>query len=293
MYYKVLFILITGAALAWNEPAEVYAAGFSQTSDQISNTSMDAALDEYDAVLKEYVDDKGLVNYQQLKAHSKRLDAFLTAVAGTKKTEYDIWSENDKIAFWINAYNVYTLKTIIKNYPIKSGFFASLRYPKNSIRQISGVWDKLKFDVTGKKMTLDHIEHNQLRAKFKEPRIHMALVCAALGCPPLRNEAYRGEKLNAQLDDQSKKFMSHNGKFKIDRTKNMVYLSKIFDWFGEDFVKKFKPEKGFTDHKDPQRASLNFAGKHLSQADAEYLRDKKYKIKYLDYDWSLNEQKKK
>ena len=142
-------------------------------------------------------------------------------------------------------------------------------------------------------MTLEDIEHKQLRAKFTEPRIHMALVCAAMGCPPLRNEAYRGEKLNTQLNDQSKKFMSHSGKFKIDRANDTVYLSKIFDWFGEDFVKKFKPEKGFAGPKDPQRASLNFTAKYLTKTNSEYLRDKKYKIKFLDYDWSLNEQKKK
>ena len=248
---------------------------------------------DYGAVLKEFVDERGMVDYKGLKAKRGRLNAYVAAIGKVSNAEYVKWSRQEQVAFWINAYNGLTLKAIIDNYPIKSGLLASLRYPKNSIRQISGVWDKLKFTVMGREMTLDEIEHKTLRKKFDEPRIHVALVCAAMGCPPLRNEPYTEAKLNKQLDDQAKKFMAHPEKFKIDRGQKRVYLSSIFKWFDKDFVNKYGPSTGFKGHDKEEQAVLNFVSRYLSANDAEYLRGGKYKIKYLDYDWSLNEQKPK
>ena len=111
--------------------------------------------DDYADALKTYVNDQGMVNYAQLKAHNEKLDSFLDSLAGLNRQAYDGWTEPAKIAFWLNAYNACTLKAIIDHYPIQSSFFASLHYPKNSIRQIGGVWDKLKFSGDGPAMTLD------------------------------------------------------------------------------------------------------------------------------------------
>ena len=164
---------------------------------------------DYADALKAYVNDRGMVNYAELKSHSEKLDSFLSSLAGLNRKAYDGWAEPAKIAFWLNAYNACTLQAIIDHYPIQSSFLTSLRYPKNSIRQISGVWDELQFSVMGQPMTLDGIEHGVLRKEFHEPRIHMALVCAAMGCPPLRNEPYTGDRLGAQLDDQARRFLSN------------------------------------------------------------------------------------
>ena len=196
---------------------------------------------DYAAVLKAYVDDKGMVNYSRLQANRDRLDAFCLSLGKLDRRTYEKWGDRTKIAFWINAYNGLTLKVIIDHYPIKGNW--PVWYPQNSIRRIPGVWDKLKFEVISQEMTLEDIEHNTLRAKFDEPRIHMALVCAALGCPPLRNEPYQGNKLDEQLDDQSKNFLSNPLKLKIDRAGGKVYLSKIFDWFGKDFIRKYEPNR--------------------------------------------------
>jgi len=130
----------------------------------------------YAEALASYVDDRGMVNYEELKAHPEKLTAFLEQVGRLDGKVYDGWAEKAKIAFWINMYNALTLEAIIDHYPIEASWKKSLLYPKNSIRQISGVWDKLKFTVMGDKMTLDDIEHQNLRRKFNEPRIHMALV---------------------------------------------------------------------------------------------------------------------
>lgn len=165
-----------------------------------------------------------------------------------------------------------------------------LVYPKNSIRQIPGVWDELNFPVLGRQLTLNDIEHQIIRKEFPEPRIHLALVCASGGCPPLRGEPYRGETLETQLEDQAKVFLSDPEKFRIDREQNRIYLSAIFDWFKQDFTEKYTTETGFQGGTDAERPVLKFISSYLNEQDAQYLREGKYKIEYLDYDWSLNEQ---
>jgi len=245
---------------------------------------------DYAAVLKSYVDDKGMVNYRNLKANPERLLSYVRAIARLPRTQYDRWDDNARVAFWLNAYNGLTLKAIIDHYPIRASFFKSRIYPKNSIRQISGVWDKLKFDVSGRKLTLEQIEHKILRVEFNEPRIHMAMVCAAMSCPRLRNEPYVGGRLDEQLDDQSRAFLGHPEKFRVDRGRNTVRLSPIFKWFGADFVGKYASAKDIGRHKKEASSALRFIAGQLEGADKNYVLAGRYRIGYLDYDWSLNEQ---
>lgn len=244
----------------------------------------------YGDVLRVHVNERGLVNYRGLKAESASLDAFSASLAAISPAQFDAWSEAHKIAFWINAYNALTLEAIIRNYPIRSSFLRSAIYPKNSIRQIPGVWDKLRFSVAGREMTLDEIEHATLRAQFNEPRIHVALVCAALSCPPLRNEPYTGEKLDQQLDDQARAFLASPQGLRLDRQAGKVHLSSIFKWFGEDFVKTFGTRERFAGRSDAERAVLNFVSRYVSETDREFLLSGNYRIEYLAYDWTLNEQ---
>lgn len=245
----------------------------------------------YDSVLKSFVNEKGMVDYPNLKARPAQLDAFVTALGGLNQQTYEKWNDRDKIAFWLNAYNGLTLKVIIDNYPIKSSWLKSRIWPKNSIRQISGVWDEITFNVMGRKLTLEHVEHKILRAKFDEPRIHVAMVCAAMGCPPLRREPYEGDKLDQQLDDQTRRFLGDSEKFRIDRSNGVVYLSEIFKWFGGDFVNKYSPETNIGGHDKKDSAVLNFIAKHLDDTQKGYILAGNFKIKYVDYDWTLNEQK--
>ena len=145
----------------------------------------------------------------------------------------------------------------------------------------------------GQNLTLGHIEHKILRVEFDEPRIHMAMVCAAMGCPPLRNEPYTGDKLQEQLDDQTRRFLANAEKFKIERTKKSIYLSPIFKWFADDFIKKYGPQKNIGRHSKKDSAVLNFIASYLENTQKDYVLTGKYKIKYLKYDWSLNELKTK
>lgn len=291
-----------GAYVAHQEfvGADSFNSGFyanAATPQSDANFSYNA----YAATLKAYVDANGMVDYKGLKDDHKKLDEFLLAMARVDKDTYDERTKEAKIAFWINAYNALTLKAIIDHYPIKAGLISGLAYPKNSIRQIPGVWKKIQWLVVREKLTLDQIEHAILRGKrdekfkkkfgsFNEPRIHVALVCAAMGCPELRREPYLGEKLDDQLDEQSRIFVNNPKKFRIDRDAGKVHLSSIFKWFGDDFVKTYKPEEGFGDHSKAERAVLHYASKYLSEDEAAYLRKGDFSIEYLDYDWSLNEQ---
>jgi hypothetical protein len=247
--------------------------------------------DDYATVLSNYVDDDGLVNYKNLKADRKALDAFAASLGRQDPKAFASWPDRDKIALWINAYNALTLVAIIDRYPIEWTYIRSLRFPKNSIRQIPGVWDEIRFPVMGRKMTLDDIEHRELRSKYNEPRIHMALVCAALGCPILRNEPFTGRRLDEQLDDQARRLLKDPKKFRLDRNQARVYLSSIFKWFGKDFVKTYGTSEKFTKFNESERAALNFVGRYIDPDERRYLEKGAFTIEYPHYDWTLNEKK--
>lgn len=292
--YQMLLRLVNGLLLAVVLTATTMAPVHAQVQPGESKSSEEATgLDTklYADVLSTHVNDEGMVDYRGLQSNRATLDRYVASMARLDPKVYEAWNEKQKIAFWINAYNSLTLRVIIDHYPIKSGgFLSGIRFPKNSIRQIPGVWDKIEHTVMGRQMTLDAIEHETLRKQFDEPRIHMALVCAAIGCPPLRNEPYTGIRLDAQLENQSRKFLRNPEKFRIDRGSNAVRLSSIFKWFGGDFGKEYQT-KEFQQADASVRPVLEFVSLHVSDQDGQYLKKQQYRIEYLDYDWTLNEQR--
>ncbi len=244
--------------------------------------------DDYAAVLSERVDDDGLVDYAGLQASPERLTAFVESLARLARADYEAWASAEKIAFWINAYNGLTLKLIIDHYPITPQTLKKLIYPANSIRHIPGAWDKITFDFMGESLTLNHIEHTILRGNFEEPRIHMALVCAAVSCPPLRAEPYRGASLDTQLEEQTQIFLSDSSRLNIDRENGVVRVSAIFDWFAGDFVGQYNVKGDRFD--EGLRAVIGFIVRHVNDADRRYLEEGEFDVKHFDYDWTLNEQ---
>jgi hypothetical protein len=259
---------------------------FTRAECEESNFSYES----YSKTLADHMNENGRVNYKKLKENRVEFMTFLRALESLERESYELWSQEEKIAFWINAYNALTLEAILKNYPIKSTFFRSLTFPKNSIRQIPGVWDTMTFVVMGKDITLDAIEHGVLREEFQEPRIHMALVCAAKGCPPLRQEPYNGEALSEQLNDQASRFLSDKKNFFIDKKKGVVYLSSIFKWYREDFFTSESSDERLEGYKPREKAVLNFIFRYLSEEDSKFLAMGPLLVKYLKYDWELNEQ---
>jgi hypothetical protein len=260
-----------------------YMAGFAMGQEE------SFSYEDYASVLKAYVDDNGMVDYKGLKTNRDKLDNFVVALSLLSAQVFEKWDKKAQTAFWINAYNALTLKVIIDHYPIKASFVTSLVYPKNSIRQISGVWDTITFQVMGKPMTLDEIEHGQLRKHYNEPRIHMAIVCAAMGCPPLRNEPYTGDRLDSQLDDEAQRFLANPEKFHVDPEKKTIFLSPVFQWFGKDFIPSYNPSGKSGKYSAQQRAVLNFISKYLDSETKAFMSEENFEIQFLKYDWSLNE----
>jgi len=248
-------------------------------------------LDRCADILENYVDDEGMVDYKTLKRKRFELKKPLDEFDNLDPNEYNTWPEEDKIAFWLNAYNIQMLKIIVDNYPIESSRIHRLFWPPNSIRHIKGIWTKYKFIVMDEEFTLSEIEKRFFRQQFDEPRTFFALSQASLSGPPLRNEPYYGRKLYQQLDDQAKKFLSDPKGFRIDRKEKTVYLSAILQptWFGKEFISKYGTEKKFKDQPPAVRAVLNFITNYITEHDISFLEVENYSIKYIKYDWTLND----
>ncbi len=225
-------------------------------------------------ILKRNVAD-GKVNYQSLLSE-KSFDKYLDQLKNTNPDT--IKNSNDKMAFWINAYNAYTLKIILDNYPVESiNDLHSGGLILGSIFNTT-VWDKDFVIINNKETSLSNIEHKILRKKFNEPRIHFAIVCASISCPPLRDEAFEGYKLDKQLTDQAKLFLDDETRNEFDINKKEAEISKIFDWFEEDFG-------------DDDEKPLLFISKYVSDKISNSIKSNvsDWDIGYLDYNWKLNE----
>jgi hypothetical protein len=262
----------------------------SEVSDTISLLRI---TEKFNEILGDYVSN-GEVDYSALKRSRKALDELLHDFATLSDKSFKGLSEQEQIAFLINAYNAITLKVIVDNYPIQASLIKSIAFPRNSIRQISGAWDSIKHPLLGEQMTLNHIEHELLRKEYQQAGVHMALVCAAVSCPSLRSEAYVGARLEEQLKDQAREFLSNSSKFLLDKEKNRIYLSSIFDWFGEDFIAAYQNSEllkgaNLRNYSAKEKAILAYVASHLTETDAAYIRERQPEIEYLKYDWTLNE----
>ncbi|MBN2326875.1 MAG: DUF547 domain-containing protein [Candidatus Omnitrophica bacterium] len=252
--------------------------------------AIDFGYSGYASVLSRFVDGRGRVDYAGLKADRGALDEFAGDIAELDRSRFEEWGEADRLAFWINAYNALVLKAVIDHYPIRASFFASLRFPRNSIRQISGGWDEIQFTVMGRMTTLKEIKDEVIRKEFGEARVHSALACAAVGGPPLRRAPFTGDGLDGQLDDQVRAMLGDPGKFHIDFNAKVIYLSEIFDWHGEDFIAKYDDSNQPEVRSRKQRAVIRFLADYAGEERSKALRSYQYRVAYLDFDWSLNEQ---
>jgi hypothetical protein len=241
--------------------------------------------------LGKHVDQHGMVDYKTLLRRKLELVAILDRFKTLDPNEYNSWSKEDKIAFWINGYNLEFIRIILDNYPIESTRALRLFWPPNSIMHIKGIWDGHKFMIMDEEFTLKEIDERFFQKEFNEPRVFFAIFYGSVSGVPLRNEAYCGEKLSAQLDDQVKKFLAGANAFKIDRQNQMVYLSPILQsaWYGQQFVANYGTDRKFKQLDPPARAVLNFLTKYLSSQNVSFLETGNYSVQYMRYDWTLNE----
>jgi hypothetical protein len=220
----------------------------------------------WNSLLQKYVNENGFVNYKGFINDRLEFQKYLDILSNNPPE--DNWSKEDKEAYWINAYNAFTVKLIIDHYPVKS---IKNIGPKHQIPFVNTPWQKKFFKIGKEDYKLDKIEHHILRKQFNDPRVHFAIVCASWSCAKLRNEAYEGSRLNDQLDDQAKDFLTDKRKNII--TPEKAQLSSYFEWYRNDFEKKGVSFIDFINQYSPVKI----------KKDAD--------ISYLDYNWALNEQK--
>jgi len=215
----------------------------------------------YGELLQKYVV-KGEVDYQGFKIEEAKLDQYLNIL---EKTETKKLSPNEQFAYYINAYNAWTIKLILSAYP-----------GLKSIRELGNVikspWKKKIARIDGDVLTLDNIEHDILRPRFKDPRIHFAVNCASKSCPPLRSEPYEADVLDKQLREMTELFINNPERNRLEG--NTLYVSRIFKWYAEDF------------NDDILEFFVKYARGELMDALRKHR--KEIKVKYLEYDWSLN-----
>ncbi|MCA1583478.1 MAG: DUF547 domain-containing protein [Acidobacteria bacterium] len=224
------------------------------------------------------------VDYAALDADRRPLDRIVATFAEPAQSEEQSWSREQRMAFWINAYNVLTLRAIVSHYPIRAGVFTVS--PRNSIRQIDGVWTTLAWDVAGRRVTLDDIEHRILRPTFADARVHFAINCASISCPLLADVPYRAETLDAALDAAARRYLSSAEGLRVDG--DTVSVSSIFKWYGDDFISQYSPLAP-NGRNARERAILGTIVRFGPAQTAERVRTGRSRIKYLHYDWSLND----
>jgi hypothetical protein len=219
--------------------------------------------DAFDALLQKHVRPSGRVDYAGLVKDKKELQAYLDQLAGADPASL---SRPELLAFFINAYNAYTLKVIVDSYPVKS------------IRDLSSPWDTAFCKVGGSTVTLNHIEHMILRPKelFDDPRMHFAINCASIGCPLLRQGAYTGAGIDKQLDEAVRRAMKDERYLRV--SSGGVEVTKILSWFKGDFTEKYG-------------SLAKFLAPHIEEGEAKkILQDKgDSAIDFLGYDWNLND----
>ena len=217
-------------------------------------------------------------DYRGFQADRAALKSYLDSLSAVPQAEYEAWNKPQKLAFLLNAYNAFTIDLILTEYP-------KIKSIKDLGSLFGSPWKKKFFSLLGKQRSLDDVEHGMIRAPgvFDDPRIHMAANCASVGCPALRNEAYAGDRLDAQLDDAVARFLSDRSRNRINPQTGRLEVSKIFDWYGKDFtaragsVEKWLAKYADLLADDPKQRST--------------LRDAGAKLDFLDYDWALNEKK--
>jgi len=236
---------------------------FGETGTHLKAT-FDHSHDAFTQVLQKVVHPQGRasrVDYRQLTQDPDRLSTYLATLSSVSQQQFNGFTKPQQLAFLINAYNGYQLKLVIDNYPI-----GSIKDVGNFFRS---PWDIEFFQLFGDDASLNLIEHGMIREQFNEPRIHFAVNCASISCPPLQRVAFQAVQLDEQLEAATVNFLNDESVNRVDPNSNRLLVSKIFDWYGEDF--------------DDVTAFI------LSKMQGVESSNQAFKLDYLDYDWGLNQ----
>jgi hypothetical protein len=239
---------------------------------------------DWDALLKRHVivaqnGGSSRVDYAGFSRDRGALNGYLDSLSAVAQTDFLGWTREQRLAFLVNAYNAYTVKLVLTRYP-------DLKSIKDLGSFLQSPWKKEFFMLLGAGRSLDGVEHELIRAPgvFDEPRIHFALNCASVGCPMLRDEAYAGARLESQLEDGTRRFLGDRSRNRYDPASGKLEVSRIFDWYKAEF------ERGSRGIVSVPHFLARYAGLLADAAAARaVVREGQAQIRYLDYDWTLNE----
>lgn len=219
------------------------------------------------------------VRYAGFASDRQALKGYLASLSQVSAKEFDGWTKDQQLAFLINAYNAFTVEKILTRYP-------DLKSIRDFGLVFGNPWKDKFFTLLGREMHLDNVEHDTIRAegRYEDPRIHFAVNCASIGCPMLREEAFVAPRLEAQLEEQARRFLSDRTRNRYNPQSGKLEVSSIFDWYGKDFERGWK---GF-------RSVPQFIAKYADlladgEAAQKLVREQKAELKFLDYDWALND----
>lgn len=215
----------------------------------------------WDSLLQNHVDAVGWVDYEGFIQDSQHLNQYLDLL-GSAHPNDRYWSKDEQLAYWINAYNAFTVKLIIDHYPV-----ASIKDIKNGIPFVNTVWDIKFIEIEGHKYDLNNIEHGIIRHHFEEPRIHFAINCASVSCPVLNNRAYTAAQLDQQLDKAARRFLADPLRNRVSKGQ----VSSIFSWFRGDFKEKAGSLSAYINQYAPSPL------------------DEGTSLSFMDYNWALND----
>lgn len=238
----------------------------------------------FDTLLKNHVtwDSAGVasrVDYAGFQQDWPQFKTYLAELSAVNQREFDSWSKPTRLAFLLNVYNAFTIQLILGSYPDLSSI-------KDLGSIFSSPWNKPFFSLFGKRISLDNLEHDIIRVPgaYDDPRIHSAVVCASIGCPGLRDEAFVGSRLDQQLEDSLRRFLSDHSRNRYNPQNKTLEVSKIFDWYSDDF------SSGFRGHESVAAFLGDYADLLAQTAeDREIVKSGKAKVTFLEYDWNLNQ----
>lgn len=283
-----------------SQPADpnASASGQSASDDELTDTLLDEEendsripdfFDACDQIFSTYVTDNGAVKYAALRRTRAELLPVFRMMKEISPLHLMALDQKEKTAFWINVYNISILQLIVENYPIQPKWYM-IRYPDDSIMQISNPWTKHYFWVQGLQYNLNEIEQEFLLNRTHDPRICFALSNASLGGGRQRQHAYRAETLDEQLDDQTRKYLESSYGYWLDRNNQVIHLSVLFQTKRKTFLESEYAEiRKFRNYADLQRTWLNFLVKYLPQEDIEFIENNPCTFKMITYDWHLDE----
>jgi len=256
----------------------------------VSRKQLQHSQQRYGLELRKFVEeDSGLVHYRLWQNDQGGLRDFVSALSRFDPAVYKTMDREEKLAFWLNAYNALAIKSVLDHYPVKANVDY---YPSDSIRQFNDGWEELKFEVMGQSITLYDIEHDRLRT-FCDPRIHFAVASASMDSAYIGKTPFVGAGLDQRLDQLAHKFFQRPAAFSFDVNQGNVWVSRLFLWFTLDFAAKAGYAKATFPPPKDEDIILSYIALYLPSKTAQDLsqarQNEKLHFDYLPYNWALND----